>query len=61
VVLGAVREVMGMGTFLGYDVLGFRPMLFFVLPAAGFFLVGFMMAVFNYVETRYQRRAKRGS
>ena len=40
------------------NVLGFRPMLFFVLPAAGFFLVGFMMAVFNYVETLYQRRAR---
>jgi electron transport complex protein RnfE len=61
VTLGAVREVLGMGTLLGYDVLGFRPMLFFVLPAAGFFLVGFMMAMFNYVETLYNRRAKRGS
>jgi electron transport complex protein RnfE len=61
VTLGAVREVLGMGTFLGYDLLGFRPLLFFVLPAAGFFLVGFIMAVFNYVETVYRRRAKRGA
>lgn len=59
VTLGTVREILGMGTFLGYDVLGFRPMLFFVLPAAGFFLVGFMMAIFNYMETVYHRRAKR--
>jgi electron transport complex protein RnfA len=59
VTLGAVREILGMGTFLGYDVLGFRPMLFFVLPAAGFFLVGFMMATFNYMETVYRRWAKR--
>jgi electron transport complex protein RnfE len=42
-------------------VLGFRPMLFFVLPAAGFFLVGFMMVIFNWVEALYQRRTKRGS
>jgi Na+-translocating ferredoxin:NAD+ oxidoreductase subunit A len=59
VTLGTVREILGMGTFLGYDVLGYRPMLFFVLPAAGFFLVGFMMAVFNYMETVYHRRAQR--
>jgi Na+-translocating ferredoxin:NAD+ oxidoreductase subunit E len=58
VVLGATRELLGMGTLLGYDILGFRPLLFFVLPAAGFFLVGFIMAIFNYVETVYKRRAK---
>jgi Na+-translocating ferredoxin:NAD+ oxidoreductase subunit E len=55
-VLGAIREVLGMGTFLGVDLLGFRPMLFFVLPAAGFFTVGFMMAIFNYSEKIYKRR-----
>jgi electron transport complex protein RnfE len=57
-VLGAVREVLGMGTFLGYDLLGFRPILFFVLPAAGFFTVGFMMAIFNYAETIYKRQKR---
>lgn len=56
--LGAVREVLGSGTLLGYDILGFRPLLFFVLPAAGFFTVGFMMAIFNYVESVYERRHK---
>jgi len=35
--IGFVRELLGMGTILGHDVLGFRPLLFFVLPAAGFF------------------------
>jgi Na+-translocating ferredoxin:NAD+ oxidoreductase subunit E len=57
-VLGAIREVLGMGSFLGYDLLGFRPMLFFVLPAAGFFTVGFMMAIFNYAESIYKRRKR---
>jgi electron transport complex protein RnfE len=57
-VLGSVREVLGMGTFLGYDLLGFRPILFFVLPAAGFFTVGFMMAIFNYAETIYKRQKR---
>lgn len=48
--LGFVRELLGAGTLFGYDILGFRPLLFFILPAAGFFCVGFMMAIFNYVE-----------
>lgn len=56
--LGFVRELLGMGTILGYDVLGFKPLLFFVLPFAGFFCVGLMMAFFNYVEIVY-KRAKR--
>jgi len=53
--LGFVRELLGMGTLLGYDVLGFKPLLFFVLPFAGFFCVGLMMAFFNYVEIVYKR------
>jgi electron transport complex protein RnfE len=56
--LGFVRELLGMGTLLGYDVLGFRPLLFFVLPSAGFFVVGLMMAMFNYIEIVYNRRKK---
>jgi len=54
--LGFVRELLGMGTLLGYDVLGFRPLLFFVLPSAGFFVVGLMMAMFNYIGVIYNRR-----
>jgi len=57
--LGAVRELLGFGTLLGYEILGFRPLLFFVLPAAGFFTVGFMMAIFNYVESIYEQRHKK--
>lgn len=59
VTLGFIRELLGMGTILGYDVLGFRPLLFFVLPAAGFFCVGLMMAAFNYVELVYNRSKKK--
>ena len=55
-VIGFVRELLGSGTVLGYDVLGFRPLLFFVLPAAGFFTVGIMMAIYNYAELLYNRR-----
>ena len=56
--LGFVRELLGMGTLFGYDVLGFRPLLFFVLPAAGFFCVGLGMAIFNYVELVLKKRKR---
>ncbi len=56
--LGFVRELLGMGTLFGYDILGFKPLLFFVLPAAGFFCVGIMMAIFNYMELAYNRKKK---
>ena len=53
--LGFVRELLGSGTLFGHDILGVRPLLFFILPAAGFFCVGFMMALFNYVELLFKR------
>lgn len=55
VTIGAVRELLGSGALLGYDVLGFKPLLFFILPSAGFFVVGLMMAFFNYIEIVYKR------
>lgn len=58
--LGFIRELLGNGTLFGYEVLGFRPLLFFILPAAGFFCIGFMMALFNYVELVYTRRKRKG-
>ncbi len=55
VVIGFVRELLGSGMILGYDVLGFKPLLFFILPSAGFFVVGLMMAFFNWIEIFYKR------
>ena len=56
VVIGFVRELLGSGTILGYDVLGFKPFMFFILPCAGFFVVGLMMAFFNWIEQKYRER-----
>jgi electron transport complex protein RnfE len=55
-VIGLVRELLGSGAILGYDVLGFKPLLFFILPSAGFFVVGLMMAFFNWIELTYKKR-----
>ncbi|MGV8075233.1 MAG: electron transport complex subunit RsxE [Syntrophobacteraceae bacterium] len=54
--IGFVRELLGSGAILGYDVLGFKPLLFFILPSAGFFVVGLMMAFFNWIELAYRRK-----
>jgi electron transport complex protein RnfE len=56
VTLGVVRELLGSGELLGYDILGFQPLLFFILPSAGFFVVGLMMGFFNWIEVRYNRK-----
>jgi electron transport complex protein RnfE len=52
----AIRELFGSGTLLGYDVLGFKPLLILILPAGGFFVIGFIMATFNWIE--YKRTGK---
>jgi electron transport complex protein RnfE len=49
-VLGAIRELTGSGTLLEHDILGFKPLLIMILPAGGFFVIGFVMALLNYIE-----------
>jgi electron transport complex protein RnfE len=48
--IGAIREITGAGQLFGYDILGFKPLLVMILPAGGFFIIGFIMAAFNYIE-----------
>jgi electron transport complex protein RnfE len=47
--IGAVREFLGSGALLGISVLPVKPMLIMILPAGGFFVIGFLMAIFNIV------------
>ncbi|MBR2078996.1 MAG: electron transport complex subunit E [Clostridia bacterium] len=48
-VMGAAREILGAGTFLGMSVpfLSENPMLIFILPPGGFFTYGLIMAAVN--------------
>lgn len=47
-ILGAIREILGAGTLLGFDLhLPFQPMLIFVLPAGAFLTLGFVIAAVN--------------
>ncbi len=50
VTIGAFRELLGNGSVLGYHVLPSQPLLFFALPAGGFFSIALLMAFFNWLE-----------
>ena len=49
VALGAIREVLGSGTLLGFSLFGesYVPMVAMILPAGAFIVLGFMTAFFN--------------
>lgn len=52
-VMGFIRELIGSGSIFGYEIKGLvqsgLPMTIFILPAGGFFVYGFMMALINYI------------
>ena len=62
VVIGAFRELLGSGAILGHPLTAEKPLLFFALPAGGFFSIALLMAFFNFVEARMLRaRAAAGT
>ena len=52
VTIGAFRELLGNGSFAGIPLAPGKPLLFFALPAGGFFSIGLLMAFFNWVERK---------
>lgn len=55
IAIGTFREVLGNGTLLGFQILAEKPLLFFALPAGGFFSIALLMAFFNVLERRMTR------
>ncbi|WP_305046500.1 electron transport complex subunit RsxE [Geoalkalibacter sp.] len=53
-VLGAVREIFGAGTLLGYSLFGgaYPPFLLMILPPGAFITLGFLLAGMNRIESR---------
>lgn len=53
-VLGAVREILGSGALLGFQLFGegFTPLLVMILPAGAFLTLGILMAIFNAVKAK---------
>lgn len=50
VVIGAMRELLGSGSIAGVQLTPGKPLLFFALPAGGFFSIALLMALFNRIE-----------
>ena len=56
-VIGAFREILGSGAILGVTLTPEKPLLFFALPAGGFFSIALLMALFNFIERKMVTRA----
>ena len=56
--LGAVRELLGNGSFAGLPVFGpdFQPWLVMMLPPGGFFVLGAWLLLLNWIKARGARR-----
>jgi electron transport complex protein RnfE len=57
--MSAIRELLGRGSLLGFDILGARwePWVFMVLPAGGFFTLGLLLITAAWIdELRRKRR-----
>jgi electron transport complex protein RnfE len=50
--IGAFRELLGSGAILGHTLTPEKPLLFFALPAGGFFSIALLMALFNFIERK---------
>jgi electron transport complex protein RnfE len=55
VTIGAMRELLGSGAILGIPLTPEKPLLFFALPAGGFFSIALLMALLNFIERRLGR------
>ena len=56
--MSVIREVLGSGTFLGYDVsFGvFEPMAIFIMPVGGFLTLGFLIAAMQKIMSRGSKK-----
>jgi electron transport complex protein RnfE len=61
IILGGIREVLGMRTFFGRPVLGggFEPMIIMLLPPGAFITLGLLLGVKNSIDRRLKGRGPR--
>lgn len=52
ILTGALRELLGSGSVFGFQIVAFHPLLLVILPAGGFFTIGLIMALFNWVDVK---------
>ena len=61
--LGTVREILGAGTILGYDITFgvYKPAIIFILPPGAFITLGCLIAVINKIRSTAELRKKEKS
>ena len=57
-ILSAIREILGAGTFFGYQVMGawFEPWIIMILPPGAFITLGILLALALHIERRTKSR-----
>ena len=60
-IIGAVREILGAGTFFGFSLLGeaFKPMAIMILPPGAFITLGLIVMVINIITEKRKKGADR--
>lgn len=53
-VLGTIREILGAGTILGFDIFGgmYSPAIMFILPPGAFIVLGTVLGVLNVIKSK---------
>jgi electron transport complex protein RnfE len=54
-IISFFREFLGRGSLWGYQLINAKPLLILVLPAGGFFAVGILMGLFNWLSMKYEK------
>lgn len=62
VLIGAIRELLGSGTILGYDILGgsYPAALIMILPPGAFILIGYLCGLSKLVNARLEKKSEKG-
>ncbi|NWF75782.1 MAG: electron transport complex subunit RsxE [Nitrospirae bacterium] len=58
-IISLFRELLGKGSIWGYSVISGKPLLIMILPAGGFFAVGFLMGLYNWIDIKYGKKYER--
>lgn len=56
IIISLFRELLGKGSIWGYSVISAKPLLIMILPAGGFFAVGLLMGLYNWIDIKYRKK-----